>query len=204
MEPNGCRANGDRWRALVQGITDHAIFLLDVSGRVLAWNAGAEAILGYSADEMLGDHCSRLYTRADVDRDWPRRQLTAASTDGCVEEEGWRVTRDGSRLWMHATVRPVHDEVGRLRGFANILRTAVRPAATEDGVALLAERERIAAELYGRTIRAFFSIGLQLNGVANRVNDPEVGQLLEECTRRLDDGISELRRLALDLRRAPT
>ena len=72
-----------------------------------------------------------------------------------------------------------------------------------DRRALLAERERIAAELHERTIKTFFSVGLQLNGIANRINDPEIGLLLEECTRRLDDGIGELRRLAFDLRKPP-
>jgi signal transduction histidine kinase len=73
----------------------------------------------------------------------------------------------------------------------------------DDRRALLAERERIAAELHERTIKTFFGISLQLNGIANRVSDPEIGQLLEECTRRLDAGISELRRLAFDLRTPP-
>lgn len=198
MEPNGGRTDADSWRVLVQGITDHAIFLLDAGGHVLAWNAGAEAVLGFSAEEMLGTHCSRLYTPADVDRDRPRQQLTAASSVGCVEEDGWRVRKDGSTLWAHATIRPVRDEAGRLVGFANILSDALRPSAG-DRLALLAERERIAAELHGRTMRTFFGIGLQLNGVANRVDDPEIGRLLDECTRRLDEGIGELRRLAFDL-----
>ena len=72
-----------------------------------------------------------------------------------------------------------------------------------DRRALLAERERIAAELHERTIKTFFGISLRLNGIANRINDPEIGHLLEECTRQLDDGIGELRRLAFDLRRTP-
>ena len=203
MEPVCCRADADKWMVLVQGITDHAIFLLDVSGRVLAWNTGAEAIFGYSADQMLGEHCGRLFTRADIDRDRPRQQLTDAA-GGYVAEEGWRVTRDGRELRVHATVRSIRDDAGRLIGFANIVRPAEPNPTAGDRVALLAERERIAVELYTRTMRTFFGIGLQLNGVANRVNDPEIGQLLDECTRRLDDGISELRRLTFDLRHAPT
>jgi len=203
MEPDGGRTDADSWRVLVQGMTDHAIFLLDAAGHVLAWNAGAEAMLGFSADEMLGQHCSRLYTQADLARDRPRQQLGAAGSDGGVEEDGWRVTKDGATVRVHATMRPVRDEAGRLVGFANILRDAARRPSAGDRLALLAERERIAAELYGRTMRTFFGIGLQLNGVANRIDDPEIGRLLEECTRRLDDGISELRRLAFDLGRAP-
>jgi len=200
MEPDGRRTDADRWRVLVQGMTDHAMFLLDAAGRVLAWNTGAEAILGYSAAEMLGEHCGRLYTHADVDRDLPRRHLTAAGADGCVEEEGWRVAKDGSTLRMRATVRSVRDEAGRLLGFANVLRGVSGRPSAGDRLAVLAERERIAAELYGRTVHTFFAIGLQLNGVANRIDDPEIGRLLDECTRQLDDGISELRRLAFDLR----
>ena len=200
MEPDGRRTDADSWRDLVQGITDHAIFLLDAAGCVLAWNTGAEAILGYTADEMLGEHCGRLYTRADQDADLPRQHLATAVGDGCVDEEGWRVTKDGSTLWMRATMHPVRDDAGRLLGFASVLRGVARHPGAGDRLAVLAERERIAAELYGRTVHTFFRIGLQLNGVANRIDDPEIGRLLDECTRQLDDGISELRRLAFDLR----
>ena len=200
MEPDGRRTDADSWRLLVQGMRDHAIFLLDAAGCVLAWNTGAEAILGYTPEEMLGEHCGRLYTRADQDRDLPREHLAAAVGEGCVDEEGWRVTKDGSALWMRATMRPVRDGAGRLLGFANVLRGAARRPSAGDRLAVLAERERIAAELYGRTVHTFFGVGLQLNGVANRIDDPEIGRLLDECTRQLDDGISELRRLAFDLR----
>lgn len=192
------RADDERWRLLVQGITDYAIFLLDTRGRVCAWNVGAEQILGYTADEIRGQHCSRFYPDEDVERQRPQQQLELAVAEGRFEEEGSRVDSQGRRLWASVVVRPLY-EAGRLRGFTTVLRDLTDRRRARERLALLAERERIAGELYARTIRPLFEIGLQLNGVANRINDPRIGQHLERCVQQLDEGIEELRRLAFDL-----
>ena len=202
MGPEIHWSDDEGWHLLARGIVDYAIFLLDAGGRVQAWNAGAERILGYAAPEMLGQHWSRLYVRHDVDRRRPERHLETAIAEGRFEEDGWRVDSRGARLRVNVVVRPLYGDAGRPQGFVGVLREATarrRPA--QERRALLAERERIARELYARTIRTFFAVGLQLNGLANRIDDPEVGQLLEQCTQQLDDGIAELRRLAFDLGR---
>jgi PAS domain S-box-containing protein len=202
MEPEIHRSDGEGWHVLVQGILDYAIFLLDAGGRVLAWNAGSERILGYAAPEIVGQHWSRLYVRDEVDRRRPQRHLETAIAEGRFEEDGWRVDSRGARLWVNVVVRPLYDDAGRPQGFVSVLREATarrRPA--QERRALLAERERIARELYARTIRTFFAVGLQLNGLANRIDNAEIGELLEQCTQQLDDGIAELRRLAFDLGR---
>jgi PAS domain S-box-containing protein len=196
------RFEGDvGWRFLVQGIADYAIFLLDTAGRVHAWNAGAELILGYAADDILGQHCSRFYVDGDADHDRPQRQLEVAAAEGRFEEEGWRVDSQGRRLWANVIVRPLLDDSGRLQGFTNVLRDLTLRRRAER-LALLADRKRIADELNKRAIRVLFDIGLQLNGVANRIDDPDIGQRLDRCVQQLDEEIADLRRLAFDLGRS--
>ena len=96
------RASEERFRLLVDGVKDYAIFMLDPSGRVATWNPGAERIKGYRADEIIGQHFSKFYPAADVAAGKPERELEIASRDGQYEEEGWRVRKDGScsgRAW---------------------------------------------------------------------------------------------------------
>ena len=87
-----------RFRILVQGVTDYAIFMLDPEGRVTNWNAGAERIKGYPPDEIIGEHFSRFYTPEDFDAGVPKRALETARETGRYEAEGWRVRKDGTPL----------------------------------------------------------------------------------------------------------
>ena len=107
---------------LVQGVTDYAIFMLDPKGRVTSWNAGAARIKGYTADEITGDHFSRFYTPEDVESGVPKRALETARETGRYEAEGWRVRKDGSRFWASVVLDAIHDEGGKLIGFAKITR----------------------------------------------------------------------------------
>ena len=107
---------------LVQGVTDYAIFMLDPQGRVTSWNAGAARIKGYTADEITGDHFSRFYTPEDVESGVPKRALETARETGRYEAEGWRVRKDGSRFWASVVLDAIHDENGKLIGFAKITR----------------------------------------------------------------------------------
>jgi PAS domain S-box-containing protein len=187
--------DGEIWRLLVDAIADYAIFLLDEGGRVRTWNAGAVRMLGYSADEIRGEHLSLLYPQDEVERGKPQQHLEGALAEGRFEEEGWRIGKQGARLWANVIIRPLRGDAGRLHGFASVARELTRHS-------LLAERERIARELQGRAIRVFFEVGLQLEGVANRSRDPEIGRYLEQCVLELDEGITDLRRLAFDLGRS--
>ena len=109
-------------RLLVQSIQDLAIIKLDAQGRVASWNPGAQRILGYVANEIVGQHFSHLYTAEDVTAAKPQRLLDRAMRQARAEDEGWRVRKDGSRFWANAVITSVVDEHGTLRGFAKMTR----------------------------------------------------------------------------------
>jgi PAS domain S-box-containing protein len=116
------RLSEERFRLLVEGTQDYAIFMLDAEGRVVSWNPGAERIKGYRADEIIGQHFGRFYSSEDVQSGKPERELKLAADKGRCEDEGWRVRKDGSRFWASVIITALHDGVGKLRGFSKITR----------------------------------------------------------------------------------
>jgi PAS domain S-box-containing protein len=110
------------FRLLVEAVKDYAIFMLDADGTIISWNTGAERIKGYKADEIIGKHFSRFYTEEDRARNRPAHVLAAAEAEGRVEDEGWRVRKDGTRFWADVIVTALHSKEGRLTGFAKITR----------------------------------------------------------------------------------
>ena len=116
------RQSEERFRLLVEGVNDYAIFMLNENGEVATWNAGAERIKGYTASEIIGQHFSKFYPKDAVDSGWPEHELQVATAQGRFAEEGWRVRKDGSRFRAHVTLTALRDEDGRLRGFAKVTR----------------------------------------------------------------------------------
>jgi PAS domain S-box-containing protein len=116
------RESEERFRLLVEGVRDHAIFMLDPEGRVTTWNNGAERIKGYAAHEIIGQHFSRFYPADVVARGWPEHELAVARREGSFEDEGWRLRKDGSRFWANVVITALRDQQGRLRGFAKVTR----------------------------------------------------------------------------------
>ena len=112
----------DPFRLLVETVKEYAIFMLDVEGRIVSWNLGAERIKGYAAEEIIGQHFSQFYTAEDKARNWPAHVLASAKRDGRFEDEGWRVRKDGTRFWADVVVTAIHAKDGRLTGFAKITR----------------------------------------------------------------------------------
>ncbi|WP_447984919.1 hybrid sensor histidine kinase/response regulator [Nitrospira sp. Nam74] len=112
----------ERFRVLVEQVKDYAIFMIDVHGRVMTWNMGAEVMKGYRADEIIGQPVSLFYTEADLQRKKPQRLLSVARTAGRVRDEGWRVRKDGNRFWADVIITRLEDDTGRIRGFAKITR----------------------------------------------------------------------------------
>src|SRR6185436_15374686 len=106
----------------IRDVRDYAIFLLDLEGRVMSWNAGAQRIKGYTADEIVGSHFSRFYPREALEAHLPERELETVRQDGRLEDEGWRLRKDGSRFWASVIITGVRDENGALRGFLKITR----------------------------------------------------------------------------------
>jgi PAS domain S-box-containing protein len=110
------------FRRTVEGVTDCGIVQLDAQGQVLSWNAGAQIIDGYSAQEIVGQHFSRFYSPQDIGLDVPQRDLDAAAATGRYEAEGWRVRKDGSTYRASIVLTSIHDRGGALRGFARLTR----------------------------------------------------------------------------------
>jgi len=132
------RQNDLRLRSIVESISEYAIYLLDRDGHVMTWNPGAERTKGYKADEVVGLHFSRFFTQEDIDRDHPAELLRQAASKGRVEEEGWRVRKDGSRFWANVVITAIHDTVGQVTGFAKITRdVSDRKQAQESMIAEL-------------------------------------------------------------------
>jgi PAS domain S-box-containing protein len=136
----------ERFRLLVEGVQDYAIFLLDPHGLVTSWNAGAEGIIGYKAGEIVGKHFSRFFTEEDVRDAKPWEELALARQNGRFEGEGWRVKGNRERFWARAIVTPLFDSDGHLRGFAKI---------TQD----LSDRKHIQAlETAARNVNEFIAV----------------------------------------------
>ncbi|HEY1795080.1 MAG TPA: PAS domain S-box protein [Stellaceae bacterium] len=115
-------SDDERYRLLINAITDYAIYMLDPTGRVTSWNPGAERLKGYTAGEILGENFSRFYTKGDREAGIPARNLRIAATNGKCESEGWRVRKDGSQFWASVVIDPIRDPAGHLVGFAKITR----------------------------------------------------------------------------------
>jgi PAS domain S-box-containing protein len=112
----------DQFRLMVEAVLDYGIFMLDATGHVASWNAGAERIKGYRREEIIGKHFSVFYPPEQVAAGWPDHELEMAGKNGRFEDEGWRIRKDGSRFWANVVITAVHDETGALRGFAKITR----------------------------------------------------------------------------------
>lgn len=129
------RANAEeRFRLLVEGVKDYAIYMLDPQGRILTWNAGAQRIKGYTAEEILGQHFSRFYPREAIERGWPQHELESAAAAGRFEDEGWRVRKDGSRFWANVIITALRDEAGNLKGFAKVTRDLTERKEAEESL----------------------------------------------------------------------
>src|SRR4051794_41102489 len=119
-EPRDPMSTGSKFELLVQSVTDYAIYMLDPTGRVTSWNAGARRFKGYEPDEIIGEHFSRFYTDEDREREIPRIALETAEREGRFEAEGWRVRKDGTRFWANVVIDPMRDPSGTLVGFAKV------------------------------------------------------------------------------------
>src|SRR5690606_30636682 len=126
------RASEERFRLLVEGVKDYAIFMLDPQGRIVSWNRGAEAITGYKTQEILGCHFSIFYPMADVNSGKPPWELEVAMREGKYEEEGWRVRKDGSCFWSSVLITAIRASDGRLVGFGKVTRDLTERRAAQE------------------------------------------------------------------------
>lgn len=136
------REGEERYRRVIEGVRDYGIFALDLEGRVVSWNTGAERIKGWTADEILGQHFSTFYP-AEARGETPTRLLDVARRDGRVEDEGWRVRRDGGRFWANVVITALRDENESLTGFSKVTRDVTERRRAEEALGhARAEAER--------------------------------------------------------------
>ena len=131
------------YQLLVESVRDYAIFALSPEGIILSWNAGAERIKGYGADEVIGRHFSIFYPADDLAWDKPGEELRIAGRDGRVEDDGWRVRKDGSQFWANAVITALRDTSGQLVGFAKVTRDLTERRRAEEQLRTSEERMRI-------------------------------------------------------------
>jgi PAS domain S-box-containing protein len=132
------RRSEERFRLVVESVQDYAIFMLDPSGIIISWNAGAEKIKGYKANEILGRHFSIFHPGADADPHKAQMHLDSAAREGHFEEEGWRIRKDGSRLWANVVITAVRNPEGDLIGFSKITRDLSERKRADDELRKLA------------------------------------------------------------------
>ena len=177
------RHAAEEFKILVDGVRDYAIFFLDPEGHVMTWNAGAERIKGYRADEIIGQSFVRFYLPQDVIAGVPSRLLRRATEQGVATDEGVRLRKDGSRFWASVVLTALHDKSGRLRGFAKVTRDITEQKHAEQSMAILADASRLLAESLDSEQILFtithMAVPAFADGVAIHLRDPQGEPRLE-------------------------
>jgi PAS domain S-box-containing protein len=150
------RLSEERFRLLVQGVKDYAIFMLDPNGYITTWNAGAERIKGYTDGEILGKHFSVFYPPEDLESGKPARELEIATATGVYEEEGWRIRKDGSRFWASVLISALRKPDGSLAGFGKVTRDLTDRRAAQER-AIEAARQAAASDEANRAKSEFLA-----------------------------------------------
>jgi PAS domain S-box-containing protein len=153
----------EQFRLLVQGVTDYAIYMLDPQGNVVSWNPGARRIKGYEPDEIIGQHFSRFYTEEDRADELPARALKTAAAEGRFEKEGWRVRKDGTRFWATVIIDAIHDDDGKLIGFAKVTRDITEKREAQEAL------HRTQEELF--QAQKMEAVGQLTGGIAHDFNN---------------------------------
>jgi PAS domain S-box-containing protein len=203
----------ERFRLLVQGVTDYAIYMLDPQGRVTNWNSGAQRIKGYTQDEIVGEHFSRFYTDEDKATELPRRALETAAREGRFEAEGWRLRKDGTRFWAHVVIDPIRNELGELIGFAKITRDITERRQTQEALAqaqaalFQSQKMEAVGQLTGGVAHDFNNlltvIVNNLDLLTRNARDPRDMRLIESAQRAAERGAKLTQQLLAFSRRQP-
>jgi hypothetical protein len=160
------RQSDGRFKLLVESVRDYAIFMLDPSGNILTWNAGAERFKGYKAHEIIGQHFSRFYPSEALERGLPAHELKVAGETGVFEDEGWRVRKDGSQFWANVVITAMREASGELIGYAKVTRDLTQRRNHEEELRRSEDRFRLLVE--GVTEYAIFM--LDANGMVSTWN----------------------------------
>jgi PAS domain S-box-containing protein len=210
------RQSEERFRLLVAGVQDYAIFMLDEKGYVASWNDGAQRIKGYMPEEIIGQHFSRFYPEEDIRSGKPAWELIVAEREGHFEDEGWRIRRDGSRFWANVIITPVRNDAGKLLGFSKVTRDfterLLARKALEESQARLKESEENLRDLslhliqtqdeerrkIGREIHD--SLGQYLAALKMKLDlletTPSTAEEVAACSKLLDQCMREVRTIS--------
>ena len=188
------RDSEDRFRLLVQGVVDYAIYMLSPQGYITNWNSGAERIKGYTADEAIGLHFSRFYRPEDQAMDQPMRALHQATVHGRWESESWRVRKDGTQFFAHVIIDAIRDDSGSLLGFAKITRDITQSMELKRAHAALQHSQKLEAvgKLTGGVAHDFNNI-LQIIGGNLQLIEAHVGST-STAARHLDSALQAVQR----------
>ena len=151
---------------LIEAVIDYGIFILDPRGFVVSWNTGAQKLKGYTAGEIIGRHFSTFYSPEAVASGWPEEELRRAVRDGRLEDEGWRIRKDGSRFWANVTITPMYGDGGVLTGFAKVTRDLTERRAYEEKLRVSEERFRLLVE----SVRDYAIFMLDTDGIVRSWN----------------------------------
>ena len=200
---------------VVASVVDYAIFMLDPQGIIISWNAGAERLKQYRAAEIIGRHFSCFYTPEDMALGLPQHLLRLAAEQGHIENEGWRVRKDGSHFWADVVITAVRDE-GILTGFAKVTRDMSERRAAEEQLresnrrlrelaahlqsAREQERLRIARELHDDLGQVLTALKMDLSGFVHRWPEPRLQHELKPIVETVDEAIKSVRKILVQLR----
>jgi len=196
---------------MVRSVRDYGIFLLDAGGHIISWNAGAERIKGYRAEEIIGRHFSTFYPPEDIATDKPGRELRIAAAEGRLEDEGWRVRKDGTRFWANVVITALYDDQGVLCGFGKVTRDLTERRNAERALserrmllahlvqAQEAERRRIAWDVHDDSIQSMLAVAMRLRTLAEDL-PPQYAAAVRELDAAVDTSIDRLRRTISRLR----
>jgi PAS domain S-box-containing protein len=206
------RLSEERFRLLVESVSDYAIYMLDPAGIVSSWNLGAQRFKGYEAEEIIGQHFSRFYTPEDRAIDFPAFALGTAEREGRFEAEGWRMRKDGTRFWAHVVIDAIKDDAGKLLGFAKITRDlterreAQRQLEQAREAFFHAQKVEAVGQLTGGVAHDFNNLLMAVLGslelLRRRVSDdPRVTRLIDNAEQAAQRGASLTQRMLAFARR---
>lgn len=202
----------EQFRRLVQGVTDYAIYMLDLEGRVSSWNEGARRIKGYEPEDIIGEHFSRFYTPEDRERGEPARALETARSEGRFRAEGWRLRKDGRRFRASVVLDAIHDDAGRPIGFAKITRditereNAQKELETAREALFHSQKMEAIGQLTGGVAHDFnnllMAVSSSLDLLGRRMpNDPQLRRLLDNAIEGAQRGATLTQRMLAFARR---
>ncbi|KAG0190462.1 hypothetical protein DFQ28_002034 [Apophysomyces sp. BC1034] len=195
-EEEKLRQSEERFRLMIESVKDYAIFMLDPQGRVASWNAGAMHINGYRPEEIIGRHLSIFYRDDDAAAGKPERQLQAAGHTGRVEDDAWRVRKDGSMFWANVVITAVRDDAGALLGFTKVTRDMSDRKRLEE----LEQSSRRMSEFLAMLAHELRNpLAPVRNAISVMQRVPDIDATMQHCRNVIDRQVSHLTRLVDDL-----